>query len=61
MRKLLAYSEGSYSGYIDRSGNVVIPCQWNSACSFFEGLAAVDVDMMKWGYINTKGENFKIS
>lgn len=56
MRKLLAYSEGSYSGYIDRNGNVVIPCQWNSACSFSEGLAAVDVDMMKWGYINTKGE-----
>ena len=34
----------------------MIPCQWNSACSFSEGLAAVDVDMMKWGYINTKGE-----
>lgn len=56
MNKLLSYSEGSYSGYIDRNGNVVIPIEYSVAQPFSEGLASVmDEDGHRW-VINEEGE-----
>lgn len=57
------YSEGllacgSYDttvlGFIDRSGNMVIPATYDNALPFSEGLAAVEKDD-QWGYIDTAG------
>lgn len=42
-------------GYIDRSGEMVISCQYQDARRFSEGLAAVQKDGY-WGYINKNGE-----
>ena len=45
-----------YDGFIDKSGNLVIPTtQWEDERSFSEGLAAVCDKNGKWGYIDTKG------
>jgi len=38
-------------GYIDQTGILVIPCQWDDACDFSEGLASVKKNG-KWGYID---------
>lgn len=38
-------------GYIDRSGQIVIPLQFEQANSFSNGLAAIQVNG-KWGYIS---------
>lgn len=42
-------------GYVDRTGKLVIPYQFDSAGSFQEGLAAVSIDR-KYGFINTSGK-----
>lgn len=42
-------------GYIDRSGDRIIPCIYNEARRFSEGLAAVRKGVY-WGYINKNGE-----
>lgn len=42
-------------GYIDTDGNEVIPCQFNNADDFSEGLAAVSY-FYHWGFIDTCGE-----
>lgn len=49
-------------GFVDRTGALVIPAQWDnpySAGSFFEGLAAVSVadvaGYLTWGYIDLEG------
>ena len=42
-------------GYIDRSGDRIIPCIYDDAKRFSEGLAAVKKGIY-WGYINKKGE-----
>ena len=49
--------EGKY-GYIDRSGQMVIPPQFASADPFSEGLAAVQLDSAgnKGGYIDKSGK-----
>jgi hypothetical protein len=56
----LAYvqDKGKY-GYIDKSGNVVIPCKWNSADNFSYGKAKVKGDDGKWYQINMQGEIVK--
>ena len=41
-------------GFIDTTGKLVIPCQWDDTGSFSEGLAWVKKDG-KWGVIDTKG------
>ena len=41
-------------GFIDKSGKVVIPCQWEYASSFQEGVARVKKNN-KYGYIDTSG------
>lgn len=42
-------------GYIDRSGKVVIECQFEDAGDFKEGLAYAQIDG-KYGYIDKKGD-----
>lgn len=42
-------------GYIDKSGNQVVPAKFDNIGIFREGLAAVRVKN-KWGYINTNGD-----
>ena len=43
-------------GYIDKTGELVIPHKWKNAESFSYGLAAVMDDNNNWGFINIKGE-----
>lgn len=46
----------SKEGDIDkRTGELVIPCKWEFACSFSEGLAVVRFDNGKCGYIDKSG------
>jgi hypothetical protein len=42
-------------GYIDHSGNVIIPLQFDYCKLFSDGLAAV-MKGLKWGYINRNGK-----
>ena len=42
-------------GFIDRNKRIVIEPVYDTACNFYGGLAAVEVNR-KWGYINKKGE-----
>jgi hypothetical protein len=46
--------EGKY-GYVDLTGQTVIPLQYDGAASFSEGLAGVRVGK-KWGFINRANE-----
>lgn len=55
MRLIRIEEDGKY-GFADESGNVVIPCQWEWAWSFSEGLAPVQDDKEKWGYIDKTGD-----
>ncbi len=45
----------AFYGYIDRTGEIIIPVQFQGASSFSEGLAAVRVDGL-WGYIDQTGQ-----
>ena len=47
--------DGKY-GFIDIKGNVAIPCIFNRAWRFSEGLAGVSIDNGKHGFINKKGD-----
>ena len=40
---------------IDKSGRTVFECKWNKVYSFSDGLAAVQDDNGKWGYIDKTG------
>ena len=42
-------------GFIDKTGNQIIPCLYDSVCGFHEGLAAVQLNN-KWGAVNNVGE-----
>lgn len=42
-------------GYINTSGELIIPAQWTNAKDFSEGFAAVKSDD-KWGFIDKTGE-----
>lgn len=48
--------DGSKYGFVNTSGDVVIPCIWKCIGHFYEGLAPVQNDEDKWGYINKKGD-----
>lgn len=52
---LCVADKDGWCGYIDTQLNVAIPCRWEAAQYFSEGLAAVKSNG-KWGYINTQGE-----
>ena len=44
-------------GFVDETGQLVIPCKYVSHSYFSEGLCKVEEDeIYKIGYINTKGE-----
>jgi len=45
----------TWYGYMDTTGQIVIPMKFRNAMQFSEGLAAVQVDG-KWGYIDQKGQ-----
>lgn len=48
-------ANGKY-GFIDETGKVVIPCQWNSVGLFCEGLASVMDDNRRCGFIDKTGK-----
>lgn len=43
-------------GFADKEGNVIIPCVWNDAQEFSEGLAGVKNEENLCGFINYQGE-----
>ena len=43
-------------GFIDKTGKVVIPCQWEYIGDFSEGLARVEDENKKFGYIDKAGQ-----
>jgi hypothetical protein len=47
--------KGKY-GYIDRSGKMVIPPQFEDAEPFSEGLALISFDSNQWSYIDKSGK-----
>jgi hypothetical protein len=47
-------NENGKYGYKDNLGSQVIPCVYENAFEFFDGLALVSVNK-KWGYINSRG------
>ena len=49
------YKNNGKYGFFDRNGSVVIPCQWEGAYNFSEGLALVRNDKCKYGYIDKSG------
>ena len=49
----VAAAEHGTFGFINKSGDIVIPYKFENADSFSEGLAAVRIDG-KWGYINNE-------
>ncbi len=42
-------------GYIDKTGTLVIPCEWEEAKEFKDGIARIKKDD-KYGWINTSGQ-----
>lgn len=54
-----AFPDRKY-GFIDKAGELVIPCKWNDAYEYCEGLAAVRDSNNKWGFIDKAG-NLAIS
>lgn len=53
---LAAVKKNGKWGFADNTGEIVIPCTYDSAKSFSYGLAAVQTNG-KWGYINRSGES----
>jgi len=43
-------------GYIDKTGQVVIPCQWEETEYFSDGFASVKDKDDKWGFIDKTGQ-----
>ncbi len=54
--KLYRFERNGKYGFFDKSGKVVIPCQWKEAWPFSEGLARVEDEDDKWGYIDKTGQ-----
>jgi len=51
---LAAVGSTGKMGYIDKTGEIVIPLRYNRAYPFREGLAAVQKDW-RWGYLDAQG------
>jgi hypothetical protein len=49
------FERNGKSGYIDRTGKIIIPAKFESAAYFREGLASVRIGE-KWGYIDPMGK-----
>ena len=55
-QELMRVQDATYKyGFIDKQGNTVIPCKYDYAGSFSEGLALV-VLKSKWGFIDKQGK-----
>lgn len=52
--RLAVVKEGELYGFIDNTGSLVIPTQYDSALGFSDGLAAVEIGE-QWGFIDTTG------
>jgi hypothetical protein len=50
------WTDESLVGFMDRTGKVVIPPQFNHVCQFSEGLAAVGLPDRKLGFIDLSGK-----
>jgi WG containing repeat len=50
------WADESLVGFMDRTGKVVIPPQFNHVCQFSEGLAAVGLTDRKLGFIDLSGK-----
>lgn len=53
---LTTFSQDGLTGYMDKSGTVVIKNTYKNAMAFNEGMAAVLTENGQWGFINKKGE-----
>ena len=53
--RLSRLSKGGKFGFVDQWGVMVIPCKYDDAHIFSEGLASVKLKD-QWGFINTKGQ-----
>ncbi len=47
---------GARAGYMDRTGEIVIPPKWHGAHDFSEGLAPVKEPTGRWGFIDSTGQ-----
>lgn len=54
-KKLFPICRNGKYGFIDKTGIIVIPCRWQYAGEFSEGLARVKDDFFKWGFIDKMG------
>jgi hypothetical protein len=52
-RAMIADEKGKI-GFIDRQGKIAVPCRYEDALPFHEGLAPVAIGG-KWGFVNTAG------
>lgn len=52
---LIPYRNGDKFGFCNQDKKVIIPCEYDDALQFSDGLAAVKKNN-KWGFIDTKGE-----
>lgn len=53
--ELTPYLKGKRWGYVNTQQEIIIPCMYDYAYPFSEGLALVELQQ-KFGYINTKGQ-----
>lgn len=53
--KLIPYLKGKRWGYVNTQQEIIIPCMYDYAYPFSEGVALVELQQ-KFGYINTKGQ-----
>lgn len=53
---LAKFEEYGKFGYVDASGNIIIPAQFSRAGRFSEGIANVQGSNGLWGYINRTGK-----
>ena len=51
---LLVHANGKY-GFINKNGNLVVPCKWKNASDFFGGYARISEDNIKWGVVDVHG------
>ena len=53
---LALVEQGDKYGFMDKTGRVVIPCIWDDAYSFEEGLSTVQDESGRYGCIDTRGK-----
>jgi hypothetical protein len=53
---LATFSQDGLTGFMDKSGTVVVKPAYKNVLAFSEGMAAALFDNGLWGYINKKGE-----